>query len=241
MSFYAVHKGLKPGVFKTWSECEEQVKGFKGSVFRKFSSLEEAEEFSKNGGIEESKEKQSKLSFSLKRKSSEEQQDENQPPKKKKEDEILNIYCDGSAKDNGKPNCKAGFAVFFGKGDKRNFSQEFYDNPTNNRAELYGILKSLEIIIENGDIHNHKEIIIHSDSEYSINCVTRWVIGWKKNAWKTQKNTPVENQHLIKSIDTLLLKHKHVSLHHVPAHTNEKDIHSINNDYVDKMAKQSYQ
>lgn len=45
MPFYAVRKGRKLGVFLSWSECEEQVKGFSGAEFKKFDSLVEAEAF----------------------------------------------------------------------------------------------------------------------------------------------------------------------------------------------------
>lgn len=43
--FYAVKKGRKTGVFLTWEECEEQVKGYKGANYKSFSTLEEAKHF----------------------------------------------------------------------------------------------------------------------------------------------------------------------------------------------------
>ena len=45
MGYYAVKSGRKVGVFLTWSECEEQVKGFKGAEYKKFNTLDEAENF----------------------------------------------------------------------------------------------------------------------------------------------------------------------------------------------------
>ena len=45
MGYYAVKSGRKVGVFLTWSECEEQVKGFKGAEYKKFNTLNEAESF----------------------------------------------------------------------------------------------------------------------------------------------------------------------------------------------------
>lgn len=45
MGYYAVKSGRKVGVFLTWSECEEQVKGFKGAKYKKFNTLSEAESF----------------------------------------------------------------------------------------------------------------------------------------------------------------------------------------------------
>lgn len=43
--YYAVRKGKEQGIFKTWKDCEEQVKGYSGAEYKKFSTYEEAEEF----------------------------------------------------------------------------------------------------------------------------------------------------------------------------------------------------
>ena len=43
--YYAVKNGRETGVFLSWSECEKQVKGFKGAVYKSFSTLEEANDF----------------------------------------------------------------------------------------------------------------------------------------------------------------------------------------------------
>lgn len=40
--FYAVKKGRQTGIFSTWAECEEQVKGFKGATYKSFQTKEEA-------------------------------------------------------------------------------------------------------------------------------------------------------------------------------------------------------
>ncbi len=47
--YYTVWKGRQTGVFQTWKEAEEQVKGFEKSRFKSFQSLEEAENAYKNG------------------------------------------------------------------------------------------------------------------------------------------------------------------------------------------------
>lgn len=41
--FYVVWKGRRTGVFDTWAECNEQVKGFAGAVFKSFPSRGAAE------------------------------------------------------------------------------------------------------------------------------------------------------------------------------------------------------
>lgn len=43
--FYAVKKGVRPGVYLSWSDCQNQTKGFSGAVFKSFSTRQEAEAF----------------------------------------------------------------------------------------------------------------------------------------------------------------------------------------------------
>ena len=45
MPFYAVARGRRSGVFKTWEECKEQVKGFSGAKYKKFNTMVEAKSF----------------------------------------------------------------------------------------------------------------------------------------------------------------------------------------------------
>lgn len=55
--YYGVHKGFEPGVYDNWDDCNKQVKGFPGSVFKGFSTRSEAEVFVENGGLESGAEK----------------------------------------------------------------------------------------------------------------------------------------------------------------------------------------
>ena len=43
--WYAVRKGLNPGIYTSWSECEGVVKGYPGAEFKSFWTLVEAENF----------------------------------------------------------------------------------------------------------------------------------------------------------------------------------------------------
>lgn len=44
-NFYAVRKGVCPGIYKSWEECQQNVTGFSGAEFKGFKTLEEAEEY----------------------------------------------------------------------------------------------------------------------------------------------------------------------------------------------------
>jgi ribonuclease HI len=41
--FYVVWLGRKPGIYREWSECKEQIEGFENAKYKSFESLSEAE------------------------------------------------------------------------------------------------------------------------------------------------------------------------------------------------------
>lgn len=43
-------------------------------------------------------------------------------------------------------------------------------------------------------------MLIHTDSKYSIQCLTDWFIKWEKNGWKSSTGRPVENKDLVEPI-----------------------------------------
>ena len=42
---YAVARGRVKGVFLTWTECQQSIKGYSGAKYKKFESREDAERF----------------------------------------------------------------------------------------------------------------------------------------------------------------------------------------------------
>lgn len=52
--YYVVWAGYQPGVYDTWEECEQQVKGFAGAKFKAFDTCEDAvKAFRKVNDVEE--------------------------------------------------------------------------------------------------------------------------------------------------------------------------------------------
>jgi ribonuclease HI len=45
MSFYAVSKGKNVGIYDSWDECKNNTKGYKGAIFKKFTTKEDADRF----------------------------------------------------------------------------------------------------------------------------------------------------------------------------------------------------
>ena len=47
--FYVVWKGNNPGVYFSWTECQNEIKNVKGALYKSFKNLEEAKDAFSNG------------------------------------------------------------------------------------------------------------------------------------------------------------------------------------------------
>lgn len=47
--YYSVYKGFNKGIYKSWKECEKEVKGYKGAIYKKFKLESDAILFLNNG------------------------------------------------------------------------------------------------------------------------------------------------------------------------------------------------
>ncbi|KAG0574440.1 hypothetical protein KC19_VG262400 [Ceratodon purpureus] len=45
VKYYAVARGISPGIYTTWDECSRQVVGVRGAVHKSFSTIQKAEEY----------------------------------------------------------------------------------------------------------------------------------------------------------------------------------------------------
>ena len=144
------------------------------------------------------------------------------------------VYTDGSSIYNGKPNARAGSGVYI-PSLKIRIAERITGLQTNNRAELTAILLGVEKVMHTPC----KKITIVSDSSYSINCVTKWLPGWRAHKWKKSDGMPVLNRDLITRIDELLSKIRTpVTFRHVRSHTGLQDDDSKGNEVADELAKE---
>ncbi|KAJ3350818.1 Ribonuclease H1 [Allomyces javanicus] len=51
-SFYVVVRGRKPGLYRSWPDCQAQTAGFSGAQFKGFASQYEAVEYMRENGLE---------------------------------------------------------------------------------------------------------------------------------------------------------------------------------------------
>ncbi len=150
----------------------------------------------------------------------------------------IRIFTDGSFKKLKNKKTLCGYGIYFPDGELDNVSRPFIHKPlTNQRAELYAILKSLRNIEKNK--LKLDEIHIYTDSEYSIKSLTVWYKTWEKNEWKNSKNEAVMNQDIIRPIIKLIKKFPgNVKFTHVNSHTGKQDFESLSNEMADKLANE---
>jgi ribonuclease HI len=94
---------------------------------------------------------------------------------------------------------------------------------TNQEMELRAILEALRA-------HPYEAIVILTDSQYAIDCVTTWLPGWRRRGWRTSARRPVKHQPTIKAI-AAELDRRTVQLVKVPGHAG----HPLN-ERADRLA-----
>lgn len=106
-------------------------------------------------------------------------------------DKTVVVSTDGSALSN--PNGPMGWAWADHQGGDADAGGA--SNGTNQIGELCAVLQALRA-------HPGSDsLVIQTDSQYAINCSSKWVHGWKKKGWKNAAGKPVKNRQLIEAID----------------------------------------
>lgn len=163
--FYVVWKGRKPGIYTSWAEAEEQVKGAVGAQYKAFASLQEAET-AYRAAYDAYKGKSSSLGKW--------KQASIQPV-------LPSISVDAAC--NGSPGILEFRGVFTESGDQIFRSGPFSDG-TNNVGEFLAIVHALEWMQK-----NRSPLPVYSDSENGIS----WVYAGKcrTHLKQTARNAPL--------------------------------------------------
>lgn len=106
----------------------------------------------------------------------------------------ITAAADGSALGNPGP---AGWAWYV---DEDHWHAGGWPHGTNNQGELMAVLDLFRSTVHMAD----DPLRILCDSQYVINCITKWMPGWKRKAWKKADGKPVLNVDLLKQIDAEL-------------------------------------
>lgn len=189
---YAVRRGRQRGLFASWSECQQQVRGFSGAEFRKFADRQRGQEW-----LDGTKPL------------------EEENPKKRK----FVVYCDGACRNNGSTvkKARASIGVWFGSDtDERNVSRVLPPEMrhTNQTAELFAAITTLKAVPAD------EPVTIRTDSIYTINSATLWRERWIREKWSSQLK--LTNSALLRQLSDLLDARKvPVEWQHVRGHKGE--------------------
>ena len=144
--YYAVKKGLKTGIFRTWDECKASVSGYSGAVYKSFQSEEEARSFlGLNGQKEEGVQNPC----------------------------CVEIYVDGSY-NSATGEFSYGMVVLLG-GQEETYSQSFRDEELATMRNVAGEIKGAEAAMQYALDHGIREIAIYHDYEGIAKwCLGEW-------------------------------------------------------------------
>jgi ribonuclease HI len=266
-NYYVVKKGFVPGIYISWDDCKNQVNGYNGAIYKKFTNYEDAHNFLNN-----------KTNIKTNNKINNQNQADVQKEIVKKNiiprhnpdnntylSDYTYIFCDGSSikKNHKSVRCGFGVCVIPIKIKKDPNLMSFFEiesygkylNPsgTNNFAELNAILFALNLILlkqkeQKDQKEENKNYCIVCDSSYALDSILIWSYTWKNNNWITSNNKPVENQDLIKEIikkyellisQDIVIKFKHMNSHQKkPANIDSYNYFLwFGNEIADKLAK----
>ena len=159
-------------------------------------------------------------------------------------DSTIYIFVDGSVYNNGiKGKAYGGMGIFVSDNHSLNRSIKLdpSEKISNNVAEIKACIEAIKLVKD-----TYKKIIIYSDSQYTINCITKWAKLWQHHGWQRRVKTKmveIKNKELIIELYNLYNKYD-IRFIHVRSHQKEpNDKNSIEyykwygNDMADKLAK----
>lgn len=134
----------------------------------------------------------------------------------------IEIFTDGSCFGNPGP---GGYGVILRYKKHEKILTSGYRLTTNNRMELMAAIVALQ------ELQYPCNIILHTDSRYLHQGITKWLHNWKYYGWKTT------NKHIIKNIDLWRKLDKLIEIHNL--HWNWIKGHSGHNENerCDKLAR----
>ncbi|KAF7964850.1 hypothetical protein HWV62_2496 [Athelia sp. TMB] len=134
---------------------------------------------------------------------------------------VTNVHTDGTCLNANTPLAQAGCGCHWNPNDPRNTSIRVPGEPTNNGAELYGVLWAIT--------HSWPLITLHiyTDSTYVIHSVCHWAPSRAASGWKCK------NADILKDIvEAIHNRHAAVRFFWVQGHAG-----NVNNEAADALAR----
>lgn len=229
-NFYAVKEGRVPGIYKTWAECQEQVSGFSGALFKGFETEQEALEFMGMPGQVVKKTKHSckcncggkHCGDKCKCKSETDTTLKDEPVELHTLGDKAVVYVDGSYISSISTTKVGAGAVVLYKDELHKMSKCFDDEKLAEMHQIGGEINGAIMGVEKAISLGAEHILLR----YDYKGVEMWATGkWKRNKEKTQEYHE-KMQELMKKVD--------ITFEHVKAHTGE-----TYNEMADQLAKEA--
>jgi ribonuclease HI len=123
------------------------------------------------------------------------------------------IFTDGACKGNPGPGGWGAILRFGGQEKELNGAETL---TTNNRMELQAAISALAALTRPCSVD------LTTDSVYVRDGITKWVIGWQRNGWKTADKKPVKNDDLWQALLGAARPHQ-VRWHWVKGHAGHAE------------------
>jgi ribonuclease HI len=111
----------------------------------------------------------------------------------------VTLYTDGSCSGNPGPGGWGAYLVF---GEHEKDLHGSANDTTNNRMELQAAIEGLN------SLSKPCAVTLWTDSTYVKDGITKWILNWKKNGWKTAAKKPVKNAELWQALEAALEPHQ---------------------------------
>ncbi|MBC8242306.1 MAG: ribonuclease HI [Alphaproteobacteria bacterium] len=137
-------------------------------------------------------------------------------------DEVV-IYTDGACSGNPGP---GGWGALLQFGGHERELKGGEPGTTNNRMEMLAAIEALEALKRPCLVN------LYTDSVYLRDGITKWIVNWKRNGWKTAGKKPVKNVDLWQRLEAAIERHQ-VTWHWVKGHAGHPG-----NEAADALARQ---
>jgi ribonuclease HI len=111
----------------------------------------------------------------------------------------VEIWTDGGCKPNPGP---GGWAAILKYGEHVRELSGADPATTNNRMELTAAIQGLAAL------KRPSRVLLHTDSQYLKEGITRWLSGWQRKGWKTANREPVRNRDLWQALLAAMAPHE---------------------------------
>lgn len=147
---------------------------------------------------------------------------------------VFNIHTDGSCGPTNPGNMGLGITINCTSEESSPISISMHAGPgTNNRAELLAAIMALRAVLD--DDSAYTIVTIHSDSNYVVKGISKWIYTWIKDKRMGLGASTVKNVDLWRALYNLKKKFYRVTFKWNKGHNG-----IVENEVVDKLAKKGY-